>query len=95
MCLSGAVGHSAASFGVRAVVLHHHLLYCACVSSVCTCHCLWSVKVLPHIVVKDDRCVCSSIVGNYGVVLPRWSVQQPVAVTAYQNRMECNGGLLY
>jgi hypothetical protein len=64
MCLSGAVGHSAASFGVRAVVLYHHLQYGVCECSVCTCHCLWSVKVLPHIVVTTIAAYVPVLLGT-------------------------------
>jgi hypothetical protein len=64
MCLSGAVEDSAGYNGFRAVVLHHHLLYCACVSSVCTCHHLWSVNVLPHIVVTTIAAYVPVLLGT-------------------------------
>jgi hypothetical protein len=64
MCLSGAVEDSAVCIGFRAVVLHHHLLYCACVSSVCTCHHLWSVKVLPHILVTTIAAYVPVLLGS-------------------------------
>jgi hypothetical protein len=64
MCLSDAVEDSAVCTGFGAVALHHHVLYCAGVSSVCTCHCLWSVKVLPHTLVTTIAAYVPVLLGS-------------------------------